>query len=794
MRASALVRLLGPIPLACALACAVGCSSDPAPATPDGTLGGPCYGNGSCNSGLLCSADVCVLERPRDGGTNVARDGGGRDGGGADRDGGVSDGGDRDGGGALAPDGCFSGGPTVRSVSRHAAAFDDDGVAHVALGGDALRYARHEGGAWSVEVVDPHGDVGSLALDADGQPVIAYFDRYRRHAPLAPEVQALKVARRSADGRWTVETIDPELPRTEDELTWPQIAVLPSGAIVVVASQDTQIHVARLDNGAWSTETLPITPATYVRSLEIAVDALGAPMLAFSDFANHYLIRNVDEAWREPQVVNTPSDSVGLSAFFADAAGRPSFVVYAMNGTGERLHVLRETGAGWDVQTCAGFNDGRLGYSPGLLADGTVAFGFFDYLGNPDGWAPAVMTVAATCDSDVADVGDPSRNEPDFVLEQFPMSRSGIAFAADDDRQLLVYLDLGSREVVASMRDANGTWSRETLTPNGLRGFAAALTLDADERPVVAGIELASRTLELSRFDGTQFVTEPVPMGPPEDDCEIEATFPGAVDVALHGTGDILVAYTRHCRTRGREIVLSRLAPFGWTQDVITAGSADTKLRIALDAEGRPAIVFGNQLAEFDGTQWVIDTIGSLGDRSARSSVAYDGLGRAVVVTMETRDVAVATRDAAGAWTIERIEAISFNDRMQTALAIDRDGIYHLAYSHTVRNEPDRVRYAKKEAGAWTFSTIEETTSSSVFGSPGGLDLALVGNEPRVIFQSHTTQTARIARPDGAGWLVEDVVTDGDTGWYPSIAVDTSSVTHAAFHHRGTADLCYATF
>ncbi|MEQ8977906.1 MAG: hypothetical protein RL846_08265, partial [Deltaproteobacteria bacterium] len=546
MRASALVRLLGPTALTWALACGVGCSSDPTPATPDGTLGGPCYGNGSCNAGLLCSADVCVLERPRDGGTNADRDGGesngDRDGGGADRDGGVSDGGGggADGGGAPAPDGCFSGGPTVRTVSRHAAAFDDDGVAHVALGGDALRYARNEGGIWSVEVVDAHGDVGSLALDADGQPVIAYFDRYRRHAPLAPEVQALKVARRSADGRWTVETIDPELPRTEDELTWPQLAVLPSGAVVVVAPQDTEIHTARFDNGAWTTETVAIAPATYVRSLEIAVDALGAPMLAFTDFNNHYLIRNVDDAWREPQVVSTPAGNVGLSAFFADAAGRPSFVVYAMNGAGERLHVLRETGAGWDVQTCAGFNDGRLGYSPGLLADGTVAFGFFDYLGNPDGWAPAVMTVAATCESDVADVGDPSRNDADYVLEQRPLSRAGIAFAADDDRQLLVYLDLASKEVVASIRDANGTWTRETLTPNGLRGFAAALTLDADERPVVAGIELASRTLELSRFDGTQFVTEPVPLGPAEDVCEIEAALPGSVDVALHGTGDIL--------------------------------------------------------------------------------------------------------------------------------------------------------------------------------------------------------------------------------------------------------------
>ncbi len=778
------------------------CSSDPTPSAPEGTRGGPCYGNGTCNQGLLCSASVCVLDGVQDAGV-VGDDAGSRSDSGPGVDGGADDGGSSDGGmtrdagGAPAPEGCFSGGPSVRAITRRAARIDSSGVAHVAFGGDALRYARRDANGWTTEVVDPRGDVATLALDLNEQPVIAYFDRYDRHAPLAPNVQALKVARRQSDGSWAIDTIDPELPRHGEELEPPQVVVLPSGAIFVAAPQNEGILTATYDGG-WTTGTVDIGAAQYVRSLEAAVDVLGAPMLAFIDYREHYLIRNVGDAWRAPEVVQTPANAVGVSAFFADAAGRPSFVVYATNGAGERLHVLRETGAGWDVQTCAGFNNARIGYAPALLADGTPAFGFFDYVGSSGGWAPGVMTVGATCESDVADVGDTVRDDGFNLLESRPLTLTGIAFAADADQQLLVYLDPHTQEVIASRRDASGTWTREALSPNGLRGYAAALALDADDRPFIAGVELASRTLELTVDEGNGFVTEVVPIADPADECRVMNYVPGAVDVALHGTGDRLVAFTRDCPRLGRQVILSRRAPFGWTLDeVAPSASFASPLRLTLDPEGRPALVFDNRIAEYDGTQWVVESIRGLsGDGEVRPSLAYDGLGRAVVAHVEHRDVAVAFRDAAGMWSIERIEPTYYGDGMHTALAIDREGVYHLAYTKTTSNAPRdalvEVRYARKDEGAWTFETIEEVTSSTVFGSPGGLDIALVGDAPVVVFQSHTAQTARIARRGPNGWAVEDLVTDGDTGWFPSIAVDTSSVTHAAFHHRGALDLCYA--
>lgn len=42
------------------VAVAVACADDVSPAKPAGSEGGPCYGNGTCDSGLQCLSDLCV--------------------------------------------------------------------------------------------------------------------------------------------------------------------------------------------------------------------------------------------------------------------------------------------------------------------------------------------------------------------------------------------------------------------------------------------------------------------------------------------------------------------------------------------------------------------------------------------------------------------------------------------------------------------------------------------------------------------------------------------------------------
>jgi len=69
----ALILMLG------AISVAVGCSSG----KPAGTEGGACYGNGSCNSGLICLSHVCVSPGDGAAGSSAGGSAGGGTGGGS---------------------------------------------------------------------------------------------------------------------------------------------------------------------------------------------------------------------------------------------------------------------------------------------------------------------------------------------------------------------------------------------------------------------------------------------------------------------------------------------------------------------------------------------------------------------------------------------------------------------------------------------------------------------------------------------------------------------------------------
>jgi hypothetical protein len=181
-----------------------------------------------------------------------------------------------------------------------------------------LKYAVLNGAAWSTEFADTvlgRGKYNSLALDASGNPQIAYHDDNAR---------TLRLARRSALGAWTSQVID----SLNDPGWFPSIALNGSGQprISYIAGGTAQLRYAYFDGILWHYEDVDGAGSLVSFSVtSLALDSSGNPHISYYD-ANasslKYASRSSSGTWTV-QTVDNVGDVGGYSSLILDAQGRP---------------------------------------------------------------------------------------------------------------------------------------------------------------------------------------------------------------------------------------------------------------------------------------------------------------------------------------------------------------------------------------------------------------------------------------------------------------------------------------
>jgi hypothetical protein len=176
-------------------------------------------------------------------------------------------------------------------------------------------------------------------------------------------------------------------------------------------------------------------------------------------------------------------------------------------------------------------------------------------------------------------------------------------------------------------------------------------------------------------------------------------------------------------------------------------------LSMALDAAGRPHIVYGDDNADavyytwFDGAQWQTETV----------AVAND------------------------AWGGELID-----------MALDARGDVHVVYLYRDPNtHAYEMRYAVRSSGSgqWTEQTV-------VAGRSKYLNIALdSAGMPHIAYYAYGADDLRFGAFDGTSWSIEDVDTAGDVGAMASLVLDAADVPHISYieYGSGDGDLKYAT-
>jgi hypothetical protein len=194
--------------------------------------------------------------------------------------------------------------------SRPHVSYADAGTAK----GAKLHYARWDGTKWNAQAIPVNADViafyTSIALDADGNPVISFYE-YEGPGGIG-FVLRLRAVRWNGS-HWEVRTVDQQPGSGKFNSMASDSSGRPHIAYANVKAEYAGLRYARWNGNAWEKQILEgaETPS-YVASVALAMDGSNTPHISYTDVAR----RVVKYATlREGKWITEPVDAIGKDAY-----------------------------------------------------------------------------------------------------------------------------------------------------------------------------------------------------------------------------------------------------------------------------------------------------------------------------------------------------------------------------------------------------------------------------------------------------------------------------------------------
>ena len=333
---------------------------------------------------------------------------------------------------------------------------------------------------------------------------------------------------------------------------------------------------------------------------------------------------------------------------------------------------------------------------------------------------------------------------------------------------------------------ADGDWAVETVDQGVDNGRYSSLALDGAGHAHISYLKRSAvesdGKLMYTYEDGGEWHFETVDSS---QDTGYDTT------IKLDSSGYPHIVYRQYEPTRS--LKYSYRDATGWHTEVVKASTgtrSDFAVAMDLDTHDRAHISFyqysegGSWTLQYgyrSVTGWTFDEICDV-DPSSDTAIGVDGSGTVYVAFgsgAELCDLKCAYGTAAD-WTIDTVDSASRVCR-QVWLDLSGSGWPHIAYfdGSVVAGEGNNdLHYAYKDASGWHTETVDTEGNTGWYAS---IAVASDGY-PHISYFHHDLSQLKYAHKDSGGWHVETADNGGYVGWHSSMQLDAANVPHIAYY------------
>lgn len=527
------------------------------------------------------------------------------------------------------------------------------------------------------------GLYSSIALDANGNPYISYYDAVNGD---------LKCARLIL-GIWKIDTVD-SIGVTG---MYTSIAVDDSNPVKIYISYydytNGDLRYAVWNGSKWSKITADAT-GNVGQYTSIALDSTNKARISYYDVTNKDLkYAYWDGSTFTPSKVDGTSIDVGMYTSIALFNHKQPHISY-YDTTHGKLRYAAFSGSTWSIDTLS--TDEMSGrYSSIVLDPNNNWYPSVSYYAAVSGYLKMVKKTGVTTWQH--SVIDQAHDQGAFAsMDLDSLQNPHVAFM-DDTVDVLNY----------AYWDGSA-WHVEVVDDDEPVGLYCSLILDASNAPHISYWDPAGRLRYATKTGGTWQIEYADPATGVGKYTSIGLDLAGLPYISYYDSGNKDLRLTHKLASGSWDVLV--------VDDFNDVGKYSS---LAIDSAGLPHISYYNETsgklkyAYFEAGDWIIQVIGQIGDVGLFTSLALDGFGNPhIAYFREDNDRLMYANHNGSSWLMQEIDASGSRSDFNISVAVDSSNNPFISYVYATN-----LKVAHWTGSEWHWQTIDYVGDVGRFSS-----------------------------------------------------------------------------